>query len=128
MAVLFYNTDSWMKRDNQHSDTRHNGRALICWVSFMLSVIYAECYLCLVSHISPLCWVPLCWMSLCWESWRRHFHPNLIFYCQLSISQALNRMSLSSIWKKGRLHSNSILFYFTKRDMLEWNFFKFKTT
>ena len=32
----------------------------------MLSVVYADCYLCWVSHISPLCWVSLCWMSLCW--------------------------------------------------------------
>ncbi len=29
---------------------------------------YAECRLCWVSHISPLCWVSLCGMSLCWVS------------------------------------------------------------
>ncbi len=54
-------------------------------VSFMLNVIYAECHLCWVSQISPLCWVSLCsvslcwvllcwmslrWVSLCWMSWR----------------------------------------------------------
>ncbi len=78
-------------RDIQHSDTfqdtQHNGircRVLICWGSFllrviyaegylcwgsfllnvvMLSVIYAECCLCLASHIRPLCWVSLCCMS-----------------------------------------------------------------
>ncbi len=39
----------------------------------MLSVFYAECHLCWVSQISPLCWVSLCWVSLCWMSW----HPFL---------------------------------------------------
>jgi len=37
----------------------------------MLSVVYAECRLCRMSQISPLCWVSLCWVSLCWMSW----HP-----------------------------------------------------
>jgi hypothetical protein len=27
-----------MKRDTQHNDTRHNGGAFLCYVSFMLSV------------------------------------------------------------------------------------------
>ncbi len=38
----------------------------LCWVSFMLSVTYAECHSYWVSHTSPLCWVSLYWMSLCW--------------------------------------------------------------
>ncbi len=34
----------------------------LCWVSFLLSVIYAEC------HKKPLCWASLCLMLLCWVS------------------------------------------------------------
>jgi len=34
----------------------------------VLSVTYAECHLCWVSHVSIICWVLLCWMSLCWVS------------------------------------------------------------
>ncbi len=30
----------------------------------MLSVVYADCHLCSVSHISSQCWVTLCWLSL----------------------------------------------------------------
>ncbi len=30
--------------DIQLNDTQHNGRALLCWVSFMLTVTYAECH------------------------------------------------------------------------------------
>ncbi len=49
---------------------------LVCWVSFMLSIVYAESRkistLCWVSlWWVPLCWVSLCCMSLCWVSWRR---------------------------------------------------------
>ncbi len=47
----------------------------------MLNVIYAECHLCLVSQISPLCWVSLRWMSLCWMSWRLY---NIIPKCILT--------------------------------------------
>ncbi len=32
----------------------------------MLSVVYADCHLCWVSHIILLCWVSLCWVPLCW--------------------------------------------------------------
>ncbi len=38
----------------------------------ILSIVYAECHLCRVSHVSPLCWESLCWMSLCWGSWRHY--------------------------------------------------------
>ncbi len=38
--------------------------------TFMLSVVYAECRLCWMSQISPLCWESLCWVSLCWMLWR----------------------------------------------------------
>ncbi len=39
----------------QHSAYRYSkqGRALLCWVSLMLSVTYAECHLCWVSFTSP---------------------------------------------------------------------------
>ncbi len=49
---------------------------LLCWVSFMLSVIYTRSHLWWVSfvshttHTSPLCWVALFRVSLCWVSWR----------------------------------------------------------
>ncbi len=50
---------------------------MLCWESFMLSVVYAECHLCYVMFMLSdvyaecrLCWVSLCWMSLCWMSWR----------------------------------------------------------
>jgi len=53
--------------NTQHNNTQHNGtqcRVFLCWVSFMLSVIYADC--CWMSQSSPLCWVILCWMPFCW--------------------------------------------------------------
>ncbi len=31
--------------DTQDNDTQHNGVALLCWISFMQSVNYAECQL-----------------------------------------------------------------------------------
>ncbi len=49
----------------------HCAKCYLCWVSFMLSVIYAECHLCWVSQTSLLCWVSFCWMSWC----------RTIFYC-----------------------------------------------
>jgi hypothetical protein len=30
---------------------------------------YAECQLCWMLQISPLCWVSYHWISLCWVSW-----------------------------------------------------------
>ncbi len=31
----------------------------------------AECHLCWLLQIIPLCWMSLCWVSICWVSWRR---------------------------------------------------------
>jgi hypothetical protein len=58
------------KMRHSADDTQHKRRALLCWVSFKLTV-------CWVSHKSSLCSVSLCWMSLCWVSWRL-FAPRLV--------------------------------------------------
>jgi len=50
--------DNIQHNDTHQNDTNHNGRPLLYRVSFMLSVVYAECH---------LCWVSLCWMS--WRPW-----------------------------------------------------------
>ncbi len=44
--------------DIQHNYNQHNGKNFLC-----LSVIHANCYLCLLSQIIPLCWVSLCGMA-----------------------------------------------------------------
>ncbi len=66
--ILFEMTPKIRRLHFQHNDIhhnyiRHNGKVSLCWVSFMLSVIYAKC------HLWPLCRVSLWWMSLCWVSW-----------------------------------------------------------
>jgi len=35
----------------------------------MQTVIFAERYLCRVSHVSSKCLMSLCWVSFCWMSW-----------------------------------------------------------
>jgi hypothetical protein len=54
-----------MANKMQHSE---NTRALICWVSFMLTVTYTDLCWVWTSHKSSLYWVSLCWVSLCWVS------------------------------------------------------------
>jgi len=60
---------------------------------------YAECRLCWVSQISPLCWVSLCCNhyaeSLCWMSWRLFVH----LYACLSVSLWIHlSLSILSFW------------------------------
>jgi hypothetical protein len=47
-----------------HNDTDHYGRAII-----LLSVLYANCRLCWVLQISPICWVSLCWVECRYAEW-----------------------------------------------------------
>jgi len=66
----------------------------------MLSVVYAKCNLCVMTQISPLCWLSLCSMLLCWVSW----HPlwnSLWLRNQLAFVQALQLIyAAASVTKK----------------------------
>jgi hypothetical protein len=67
--------------DSQHNSIQHNDiqlndtlhKCTLCGV-VMPDDIYAECHLCWLPQISPLCrmmlrWMSLYWVSLCWMSW-----------------------------------------------------------
>jgi hypothetical protein len=43
--------DNNKMRHSEYFDTQDHDRVLLCWVSFMQSVIYAECHLCWVSFM-----------------------------------------------------------------------------
>ncbi len=67
------------KRGTRQNGAQHKGRVFLCWVSIMLSVIYAkshvcwvscllslmyaECHVCFVIMLSIVCWVQVCWVS-----------------------------------------------------------------
>jgi hypothetical protein len=65
--------NNWRRNDIQHNDIQHNDTqhnieiittlsittVSIMYCTVMLSVILAQCQLCWVSQISPLCWVSL---------------------------------------------------------------------
>ncbi len=40
--------------DIQHNGTEHNGRLLLCWVSIMGTVMYADCHK--LSHYPEFCY------------------------------------------------------------------------
>jgi hypothetical protein len=81
--LYFYIVPPFWRHDTQHNDIQHydihyiqkwHATRSITTLSIMADNCYAECHLCRVSNISPLCPVPLCQMSLCWVSWCLLFH------------------------------------------------------
>jgi hypothetical protein len=86
----------------------------LCWVSFILSVIYAECYLCWMSQIITSCQVSLCGMSLCWVSWRPRpstlaWYLSITSKCRGSIDYYCKKLYITG----PRCHRNSIVRAFT---------------
>ncbi len=71
-----------------------------------LSVIYADCHLCGVSHKSSLCWVSLCWMLLCWVSWRQ---PKTSFIKNNIVAYALGGVCYAPNWTSPLLAACKVL-------------------
>ncbi len=86
-----------MKCDTQRNDTQY--RLLLCWISCMLSVIYAESRI-QTHHAVSVCWISLCRVSLCWMPWRR-----LILQARCSIATKLVFCSAFRSQKKLTLFS-----------------------
>jgi hypothetical protein len=83
--LAFHRRHDTQYNDFQHNDIKHNNKnnvtlsgttlsiitedcyaeCLLCWVSFMLSVLHAECPLCWVSFMLRVLYAecPLCWVS-----------------------------------------------------------------